>query len=141
MNREILFRGKRVDNGEWIIGSLTEDLGRGVAIMSSPFYSTYILDEDDNFNLEEDGRAIGGFFGGLKDKAGKEMFEGDIVKHMGHFLHEVKFKQGAYGYDGSMHDDFIAYSSNLYNLGMNDIGELTKVEIIGTIHDNPELLK
>ena len=68
--REILFRGKRVDNGEWVEGLL--------ARYNPKFPSANILDEFEILTPVKT-KTIGQYTG-LKDKNGKKIFEGDIVK-------------------------------------------------------------
>ena len=128
--REILFRGKRTDNGEWVYGDLIQNVDclkiREQEKSIKKIAKSYEID------LETVGQ-----FTGLLDKNGKKIFEGDIV--LGLFLFDmsinavVKFRDGAFGLEWRRGEiiEFNAFTS-LCNI---------TYEIIGNIYDNPELLE
>ena len=79
-----------------------------------------------------------GQFTGLLDKNGKEIYEGDIVVYGSHCKHIVEFKHGMFGYT-LMDGWFVGYGGNS-NFTFNPLDKSDEHEIIGNIHDNPELL-
>ena len=138
MKREILFRGKRTDNGEWVEG----DLIHGVSIRRGRMYIIPIVP-----NLEDlegcdplDGYDVIPYsvcqFTGIIDKNGIKVFEGDIVKH--------KFRRV---WAEQEHTSIVVWNDNFmcYYLfdGASNIRMREDViyEVIGNAYDNPELVK
>lgn len=120
MNREILFRGKRVDSSEWFEGSYW--LSR-----SAVRETTYITDGYGNLFCVIPETV--GQYTGLNDKNNVKIFEGDILK----------FRSGIYSVEwDNEHSKFLQRDgqfSREFHIWIE------KSEIVGNIHDNPELLK
>ena len=122
--REIIFRGKRLDNGEWVYGSLFVG-----------FKKSYICPEAIamyNFDgalclggfIEVDPSTVGQYIG-MEDKNGNRIFDVDILSLRAGRPHVVRFKDGSF----ILEDSAIPISFAI------------KFEIIGNIYDNPELIK
>ena len=124
--REILFRGKRIDNGEWVSGGVLQ-IPEYVAICS---YNDYHQWHDFIEIIPE----TVGQFTGLTDKNGKKIFEGDILNtsNSNCRIWYVDYKNTA----------FCANQGNAnYSCVLDEFMQYSSVEVIGNIHDNPELLK
>ena len=85
---------------------------------------------------------------GLKDKNGKLIFEGDIVEADGYIFFVNFGKCGGvankvdYGYIGYYLDGYDEITKKALSYGLrDDICYFTNIEVIGNIHDNPELLQ
>lgn len=133
--REILFRGKRV-NGTWKYGSYVEHYG------STQIYLKDGVDTDgfDRYHVDPD---TVGQFTGLTDKNGRKIFEGDIIKWKylcnDHLVYQVVYEKGTAGFvtrrNFNNRDGIDCYSDSVFD----DDGDMS--EVIGNIHDNPELLQ
>lgn len=129
--REIRFRGKRLDNGEWVYGYL---IGNDVIV------GDIVEFNDEYFNTEfwykVDPETVGQWTG-LCDKNWNMIYERDIVK--GHRWVNGKFQRLV----GKV--EYVAYKYVVTGIGKylwNEQDDLNgSYEIIGNIYENPELLK
>ena len=124
--REILFRGKRVDNGEWVYGSL---VNAGVC-MIIPQNAEHWGGAEFNIGYIVDPETVGQYTG-LADKNGKKIFEGDIAEFdNSQFVVEYFESRMGFGFAGLKGRGVVS------GFTMMDWEHL---KIIGNIHDNPEL--
>ena len=138
--REIEFRGKRIDNGEWIYGCCGYGFTQTVEyIMPDMFFATRDfgeIDKQGNPKIENE-IAIGGYFAvdpktvgqftGLLDKNSKKIFEGDIIE------------EGVVYFD----DEYLGFfvKGDFVEGEHKPLYDIPLPEIIGNVTDNPELLK
>lgn len=117
--REIIFRGKRVDSGEWVEGWLLKYEYNKMYI-----HKYYSVNENIWRQHEVYPETIGQFTG-LTDRNGNKIFEDDVIRVDYESQYKVLYKVGGF---------FI--SEKVMLAACNDISE-----VIGNIHDNPELIK
>lgn len=139
--REILFRGKRVDNGKWVFGSYAFAPKRkgafGQIISDLDQEKHYIVSKTDYEYWEVCPETVGQFIG-LTDKNGKKIFEGDIIKDNGPRIYMIGYNEELMKYA------FLYYHKELKNIYCGGFVSKTdgkSIEVIGNIHDNPELLE
>lgn len=130
MDREILFHGKRLDNGEWVEGYLWSQRTIG---HTSPCGN---IDE-----IVVDPSTVGQYTG-LTDRNRKKIFEGDIIKQT-NFYDQLKI-QGPVVY-GKAAQYIVRHTyteqENPYKKGKTKAFAVSpRCEVIGNIHDNPELM-
>ena len=147
--REILFRGKRLDNGEWLEAGTLLQNSDNERLCWMPVYGDKfgtVEDNDGNILRMEYGTlykvdpATVGQYTGLTDKNGKRVFEGDVVRDMDGTTYPVVW--GGTGF-------YLRYDPpRAHGMGYELLplcyywhahGPI--IEIIGNIHDNPELLE
>lgn len=156
--REILFRGKRLDDGEWVCGN-------SIVMLNNPEadkpYDIAIFDEHWQLWQTVDPETVGQYTG-LTDKNGKKIFEGDIVRYA--YLDEyrcyLESLESPEDYVGCNFDNmwtidvvvccinigYPAFDLNGHDWEVNGLSNLSEsteyyFEVIGNIHDNPELLE
>lgn len=143
--REILFRGKQVGDGEWIEGYVFPQVIDGgyapLCITTEPICANDYSEILGDWAIVDSSTV--GQYTGLTDKNGKKIFEGDIIHleysqvffggvYFGEYTAAVSYKEGCFITDGTNNGDEI--ETPLSGFDNNE------VEIIGNIHDNPELL-
>lgn len=150
--REILFRGKRIDKSEWVYGSYCY-----AELLDKSGYEHLIIEQSAEGKSHNVVAESVGQYTGLTDKNGTRIFEGDIVKcsdiddyyypeEKTEFVGTIVFESGAFGIatkdtlrisleNWCENDNFVS----LWELEWNEY--IYNVEVIGNIHDNPELMK
>ena len=123
MMREILFRGKRIDNGELVKGFY-------VCVLDTHYIMTGKFDSLTNGIINSEAYKVApatvGRFTGLTDRNGVKIFEGDIVLHKG----ECGLLGYSYDY-GLFEVDFDYCFASFIDISASNC------EVIGNIHDNP----
>lgn len=151
--REILFKAKRKDQYKipdeksWTYGNLVQSLSGKVSISKDDKFNPIFID---GIIVEVDPDTVSEYTG-KRDSNGRKIFENDIVRVHSHCLNEsyiavVKF--GEYG-DGFLNKKghigfYLEFSGDENDIFRQDFGyylEACKVEVIGNIFDNPELME
>lgn len=133
--RQIKFRGKRLDNGEWVYGDLEYSKRSNTARI-------HLYNNEGAYLWEEkvDPDTVGQFTG-LYDTHGKEIYEGDILHTIGkndltkgkHYYRSVSFERGSFCMNVAEYN----VTNPLHN---HTIGGSLNWEVVGNIYDNPDLL-
>ena len=118
--RELIFRGKSFKNGKWVQGLISY----GYDNNKNP---CMVIDDE-----EIDEKTIGQYTG-LNDKNGNKIFEGDIVEEKKH-ISIVKWDDSLCSYV-----TFTEKLNHITNLAY--YYKTSKLEVIGNIYDNPEILE
>ena len=112
--KEILFRGKRVDNDEWVYGFLVKMWGQ-----------YHIIDQNDENSAYMIKPETVGQYTGLCDKNGKKIFEGDIVESPNGTQGFIEWQNAECAFLVNIGDDWQTMDDCPY-------------EVIGNIYDNKE---
>ena len=142
MQDRFLFRGKRIDNGEWVVGfyfCMTHPDGRHTHHFIIPLGADLSLGTPvEKIQVEVDPDTICQCTG-LKDSNGKLIWENDVCDRKEEYPEIVKYNKGDWTLDYSYSKD--RESGYCYcNLGFYVL-ERKCVEVIGNVFDNPELLE
>ena len=153
MDERFLCRGKRKDNGEWVDGNLVYTRTTTLGVVTE----IYTLEMRYEVIPETVGQCTG-----LKDKNGKLIFEGDIIRYADLYDYNCYLESidNPEVYDNidlgniwtidevvyGIKVGYPAFDLNRHDFEANGLSELSEsgqyfYEVIGNIHDNPELLK
>lgn len=149
MKREIKFRGKRIDNGEWVYGNLINKIK---PTEKEPTFWCSLIQDGALTATEVDPETVGQLTG-LLDRNGKEIYEGDVIKGKSYLYgHQLKPDGKQFDYKGVVEFQtqcdvglcwVVSDGSGSWNLNKtvhrNEIDYCTGV-IIGNIFDDPELI-
>ena len=124
--RGIKFRGKRLTDGKWIYGDFFRNRGKSFITTDGIVCNPLASPSDYEVNPDTVGQ-----FTGLCDCNGREIYEGDIVRNeSAGFCGVVQYRDAT----------FIIFLGEM-NGALLICLQTGSLEIIGNIHDNPELLK
>ncbi len=147
--REILFRGKRVDNGEWVEGSFCMDATEQLSgYNGTDGFIRRFNPETCKMDMFEVDRETVGQFTGLTDRNDVKIFEGDIVVAKAYYSPPANYKIRYYAGCGKFElfrpnlNRVFGWQAEGCGLNLDDLViKACMVEVIGNIYDDPKLLE
>ena len=139
MNREIKFRGKIVENGEWVYGCYFYGY-QNYSYMETKEKKHYIewYDEQNHYHVDEVIPSTVGQYTGLKDKNGKEIWEGDRVKANCSYFYDLPTEETPYQRIRST--EVVEYKDGHLNCKIDTFTiKNYNMVVIGNIHDKEEV--
>lgn len=136
--RDILFKAKRLDNGEWVEGYLFETREHAYIAYANQFDDDLFLSPQNIF-IEVDANTICQYTG-FNDNHGKKIWDNDLIECkefsngylIKHFLSQVEWDDGGTGF---------AFKDSKHGWAFMDSLTVYECQVIGNIFDNPELLE
>ncbi len=147
--REIKFRGKNLNTKEWVYGDLLQWNDGEIAIGVHGQF----IDDGYHFNENYDktpyvDETTVGQYTGLKDKNGKEIYEGDLIKAPSGRIYAVIFSTWKHEEKRDFPKVIDLYEHTGWCISLDGVNpcelldsEVCQGSVIGSVYDNPELLK
>lgn len=133
--REIIFRGKRKNGDEWLIGDLLRSCNGGTCIFPNNI-EMLTFNSPDWFEVDPE---TVGQYTGLKDNKGQEIYEGDIIEMEGKYQYVVVFEDAKFVCYHAKQANSWGKWGNLHRFSDYDFKEYTHY-VIGNKFENPELI-
>ena len=138
--REILFRGKRLDNGEWVYGYYVHigPVSCQRAYIIPEYTSAIYVKEVDPSTVDQ--------YTGLMDKNDKRIFDGDILSipfeedRSPYEENSIYYEKGEVYFDTKRYGWYVRFHEYDDEISLWEYDN-TDIEVISNIYDNPELLK
>lgn len=147
--REIKFRGKNLNTKEWVYGDLLQwnDGETAIGVHGQFIDDGYHFNENYDKTPYVDETTVGQYTG-LKDKNGKEIYEGDLIKAPSGRIYAVIFSTWKHEEKREFLKIIDIYEHTGWCISLDGINpcelldsEVCQGSVIGSVYDNPELLK
>lgn len=147
--REIKFRGKNLNTKEWVYGDLLQwnDRETTIGVHGQFIDDGYHFNENYDKTPYVDETTVGQYTG-LKDKNGKEIYEGDLIKAPSGRIYAVIFSTWKHEEKRDFPKVIDLYEHTGWCISLDGVNpcelldsEVCQGSVIGSVYDNPELLK